>query len=125
MLEVFCALGGFSLEAADLQKMSALAVSSLHFLFDAVNKTPNASRLGYTLFVNCERKHSNTAFLYNVFFYIELNTTFRLFEVALKEVCRNVVSITSKKFLNSDRAVPWMCNVINAFIWSRVICSYS
>lgn len=47
-------------------------------------------------------------FLYKVPFYIELNTTLRLFDVAL-EAYGKVVSVTCKKFLNSDRAVPQMC----------------
>ena len=97
------------MEAADLQRVSDLAVLTLQFVSVAVNETPNGSCLWSAVFIYCERKHSNTAFLYNMSFYIELNTTFSLFEVALKEVYRKVVSITCKKFLNSDRALPWMC----------------
>lgn len=92
-----------------MQRVSDLAVLTLQFLFDGVNKTLDDSCLRFAVFVYCERKHSSTAFLYNVSFSIELNTTFTLFEVALKEASKKVVLITCKKFLNSDRAVPWMC----------------
>lgn len=50
------------LEAADLQRMSDLAVLTLQSLSVAVNKPPNGSRFRFSVFIYCERKHSSTAF---------------------------------------------------------------
>jgi len=97
------------LEAADLQRMSDLADVTLQFLSVAVIETPNGSCLRSGVFIYCERKHIITACLCNMCFCMELNTTCSLFVGALKEIYRKVVSLACKKFLNSARAVPWIC----------------
>lgn len=63
------------------QRKGDLAVLFWQFLSVPVNETPNIC-WGSAIFIYYERKHSDTAFLYNLpFFYIELNTIFSLFEV--------------------------------------------